>query len=384
MTRSIPAACAAVLLATVPGFAAAASESKVNPVLATADANVWVKLHEAAKQDPVSFMRQVHAGSCLDTKRSRIVIFGSDTHDMNWDNSPLIFDIPTATWSRAYSNDDKATYAVNAEGLPVAGVAGDHPWAMHTFGAVTYDADRDEMVVCAFGPHCANGVLKERWEKIGRHPTWTYSFAEERWRPLACPAKPVFAGACAWDADRKVVIAYGGPGLLELGGEPRQWTQVDSKSLCGIHNNAVYDSRNKAFVSFGSWGNSDDVIVYRPAGAGGGKEHRKMPTPGLRPPPDQHNPMCFHAGLGKVVVVVDRAAAGEKPDKATSAETWLYDVAADAWTQLPTATLPFACSMNYNLHYDPRHEACVLVVGQYGHPTTVYGLKLRPGRDTAR
>ena len=384
MRRSTAVCCAAILLAAMSGGSAASADPKVNPTLAAAASNVWVKLHEEAKDDPVRFMRQVHAGSCLDTRRSRIVIFGSDTHDMNWDNGPLFFDIPSATWSRAYPNDDKATYAVNAEGLPVAGEVGDHPWAMHTFGAVTYDAGRDEMVVCAFDPHCANGVLKERWAKIGRHPTWTYSFADKRWRPLGCAATPVFAGACAWDADRMVVIAYGEPGLWELGGEPRQWTKIAGKALCGIHNNAVYDTKHKAFVSFGSWGNSNDVIVYRPAGPGGEIEHRKMPTPGLRPPADQHNPMCFDPGLGKVVVVVDRAAEGAKPDKATAAETWLYDLGADAWTQVPTATLPFPCGMNYNMHYDPRHEACVLVVGQYMHPTTVYGLKLRPGRDTAR
>ena len=371
-----------ILLAAMPVLAASSAEPHLNPTLAAAESNVWVKLHTQAQGDPGRFMRQAHAGSCLDTKRSRIVIFGSDTHDMNWDNSPLVFDIVAATWSRAYPNDDKSTYAVNAEGLPVAGTAGDHPWAMHTFGAVAYDPDRDEVVVCAIDPHCANNVLKERWAKIGRHPTWTYSCAEERWRPLACPATTFFASACVWDADRKVVVGYGDRGLWELGGEPRQWTKIEGKPLCGIHNNAVYDSRHKALVNFGSWGNSNDVIVYRPAGPDRPMEHRKMPTPGLRPPPDQHNPMCFDAGLGKVVVIVDRVPEGAKPDKATSAETWLYDLGSDTWTQVPTATLPFACGMNYNMHYDPRHEACVLVVGQYQHPTTVYGLKLRSGHET--
>jgi hypothetical protein len=86
--------------------------------------------------------------------------------------------------------------------------------------------------------------------------------------------------------------------------------------------------------------------------------------------------MCFDPGSGKVVVVVDRTLA----EKKAQAETWLYDVAADAWTQLPNATLPFGCGMNYNMEYDPGHEVCLLVTGGYRQPTAVHALRIDLGK----
>ncbi|OPX22239.1 MAG: hypothetical protein B1H04_05340 [Planctomycetales bacterium 4484_123] len=75
----------------------------------------------------MAFRRQAHGGSCFDTKRGRLVLFGSNTHGRTWMNSPLFFDPVTTTWSRAYDDDKPETYTVNAEGIPVAGSRGDHP-----------------------------------------------------------------------------------------------------------------------------------------------------------------------------------------------------------------------------------------------------------------
>ena len=53
-----------------------------------------------------------------------------------------------------------------------------------------------------------------------------------------------------------------------------------------------------------------------------------------------------------------------------------WDGNADAWTQLPDATLPFGCGMNYNMEYDPGHKACLLVTGGYGQPTAVWAIRV--------
>jgi hypothetical protein len=106
-------------------------------------------------------------------------------------------------------------------------------------------------------------------------------------------------------------------------------------------------------------------------------EHRLMPTPGLCPPKDQHAPMAFVPEIGRTVVLVDRAMeSAEKASKAV-AETWLYDVAADRWTQLPEATLPFGCGMNYNMVYDSHHKCLLLVTGDYGQPTAVWAMRVQ-------
>jgi hypothetical protein len=107
--------------------------------------NVWVKLQELPADASTQFVRQEHGGSCFDTKRGRLVLFGSNTHGRDWHNSPRFFDPAAAAWSQPYADDEFSTYAVNQEGIAVAGTNGDHPWTTHTFGTVVYDAARDEI-----------------------------------------------------------------------------------------------------------------------------------------------------------------------------------------------------------------------------------------------
>jgi len=185
--------CGAALAASVglAGPAAAdATEPRLNPELVHLKPNVWWKFHEQQPEDEVRFRRQGHGGSCFESKRGRLILFGSDTHGRDWTNSPLVFDPIVKKWTRNYSNDDRSTYSVDRDGIPVAGKKRDHPWAMHTFGAVLYDPHRDEMIVASFPGHMVPGrftdSVKELWPNITRFPTWTYSPASKKWRPLEC------------------------------------------------------------------------------------------------------------------------------------------------------------------------------------------------------
>ena len=382
--RGLGIGMACVLVTLVAAKGLCGGQREASPKLMGLLPNTWVKLHEQQPGDAVRFQRQEHGGSCFDSRRGRLVLFGSNTHGRDWTNSPLLFDPVECTWTRLYPDDPKATYSVNADGLPVAGEKGNHPWAMHTFGTVVYDPERDEMVVCCYDAHMAPGrftdALKEVWGKVKRHPTWTFCFEKREWRALACEAAHFFPYAAVYDSDRRVVVGCRPDGIYELGGGPRTWKQAGrggsrTAPTLGWHTNAAYDSKNKAVVVFGSNEDSNDVAVYRP----GTGEYRKMPTPGVRPPKDQHCPMCFDPGSSRVVVVVDRKLDGETGKKA-QAETWLYDVAADAWTQLMGATLPFGCGMDYNMAYDPNDRVCLLVTGTYGQPTAVWALRIEAGK----
>jgi hypothetical protein len=342
-------------------------------------ANRWVEVHRQREGDTVRFWRQEHGGSCFDSRRGRLILFGSNTHGEDWENSPLIFDTQTLQWSRLYPWDEVGTYTVTAEGLPVAGPRGDHPWAMHTFGAVEYDPERDEMVVCSYPEHLKPGrftdALAGVWDKVKRHPTWVLELGSGRWRPLACPAVHFFPYCTVYDSKRKVIVGYRPEGVFELSGEPREWKRVETKGYLGYHTNSAYDAANEVVVVFGSNENANDVVVYRP-----GAEHGVRPTPGVRPPKDQHAPMCYEPRSQRVVVVVDAPEAAER----TEAQTWLYDTAADAWQQLPAATLPFPLGMNYTMEYDPGHGVCLLVArtpGEGGWATAVLALRVeRPGQ----
>ncbi len=333
----------------------------------------WIKVHQQRRGDAVVFRRQAHGGSCLDVHRDRLILFGSDTHGRDWTNSPLCFDLKKRRWVRLYPNDPAETYTVTGQGIPVAGSRGDHPWAMHTFGAVVYDPVRQEMIVASAPRHMVPGrfthVMKKLWPQVKRFPTWVLDCKTDRWRWLPCKPVDFFPHSAAFDTDRGVVLGFRSSGIFQLAGRPRQWQQLSRRVfLRGWHNNCVYDSRHKALVVFGHNKNRNDVEVFYPATG----RHRLMPTPGVRPAPDQHNPMAFHAQLGLTVVLVDR----RREDGGELTETWLYDPGADRWRQVVTATLPFACGMNYNMEYDPRRRLLWLVTGTYRRPTTVWALRL--------
>src|SRR5262245_8319083 len=89
------------LLVALAGCVPAASRP-VNPRLVLLPAGRWVEIHRQQPTDAVRFHRQWHGGSAFDTRRGRIVLFGSDTHGHDWTNSPLFFDVASLKWTRAY------------------------------------------------------------------------------------------------------------------------------------------------------------------------------------------------------------------------------------------------------------------------------------------
>ncbi|MCG3181162.1 MAG: hypothetical protein BIFFINMI_03537 [Phycisphaerae bacterium] len=378
---------AAVLIAVLIGPAlsalaedqpttAPADRPVVNKRLADMPPNVWLKFHEQGEGD-VRFQRQAHGGSCMDTKRDRLILFGSNTHGKNWYNTPFFFDPVAERWTQLYPPDARATYKVTDAGLPVAGADGDHPWATHTFGTVEYDPSRDEMVVACYPGHMIPGrfsnSMTDLWPKVKKFPTWVLDFKTDKWTPLPCDAVHFFPQSACFDTDRNVVLGYRPDGVWELGGQPRTWTRkTKSVNLPGWHSNSVYDAKVKAMVTFGRQTNANDIDAYFVKTG----EIKLMPTPGVRPPKDQHNPMAFDPSIGMTVVVIDRTPEAEQGAKPrTVSETWCYDLAADAWTQAPTATLPFGCGMDFNMEYDPAQKCLLLVTGDPA-PPTVWALRI--------
>jgi len=369
------------LIPLLPGFARGEGPG-LNPRLVKLSPGRWVKVHEQKKGDAVQFRRQAHGGSCFDAKRGRLVLFGSDTHGRNWENGPLRFDVARERWTRAYPHDPRSTYAVSADGIGVAGKGGERPWAMHTFGAVLLDPARDEMLIASWPGHMVPGrftnSMKDLWPKVTRFPTWALDLKTGRWRPLPCKPVHFFPYCAAVDSHRNVVLGYRPDGIYELSGRPREWKRLTKRVfLGGWHNNCVYDAGRRALVVFGNNKNRNDVEVFFPAAG----SHRLMPTPGRRPPKDQHNPMAYEPRIARTVVLVDRPAAGASPKPNAVAETWLYDLATDSWTPVPTATLPFGLGMNYNMEYDPNHRCLLLVTGGRTEegPTSVWALRLEAG-----
>lgn len=354
---------------------------RLNPCLLDLPKGKWILIHRQKENDSVRFHFQPHGGAAFDTKRGRLVLIGSDTHSdlysKDWLNGPHLFDVARLRWMNFYRNDALVTYQVNHFGVPIAGYNGDHPWPMHTYGAVTYHAGRDEIVVSSHPGHLAPNqfidTVAHLWRRIKHHPTWVLSFKTNRWSTLRARPQSFFLHSTTLDSHRGVIVGYRSDGVYELAGPPRKWRRVIRKGLLGIHSNSVYDSKHRVVVVFGNRPVSNSVVQYSPAT----RTQRRMPTPGLRPPKDRHAPMAFHSGLGKTVVLVDQVPEWAKQDRsAQSTGTWLYDAGKDAWGRIESAQLPMSLGMNYNLVYDPAHKLLLLVTKGKGFRPAVWALRL--------
>jgi hypothetical protein len=256
--------------------------------------------------------------------------------------------------------------------LAVAGSEGAHPWAMHTFGAVTYDPAADRIVVASYPSHMQPGLftnaLADVWPAVRRHPTWLFDPGSGEWTALAGEPVHFSPYSIEYDSTRNLVLGYRQDGVYELSLATQQWSQVATPGLLGWGSNAVYDSGQQALVVFGSHDKGNDVVAYWPESG----RHRVMPTTGPRPRGGCYVPLAYHAELGRTVALID----GTTEAGATMAETWLYDLGDDRWQRVETADLPFAVGMNYNLEYDSIHRVLLLVAAPPNEPIAVWALRL--------
>lgn len=341
-------------------------DDRVNPQLLELPRGRWVKLHDSAQAaDPTQrVVRQAHGGSAFDTRRGRLILFGSDTHGEDWSNAIRMFDLVSLRWTQAHADNPPETYRVNEDGVPVAGVDGRHPWAMHGFGALDYDARQDRLVVATWPDHLRPGRFTDAmapvWNSIRVHPTWLYSFSEGAWRYMTSAPARFFASAIVYDSHRGLFVGQAEDGFYEFT-PTAGWHKVADGGLLSWGSNAVYDSRQRAVVVFGSHERRNDVAVFYPET----RRHGLMPTPGSRPPATRYVPMAFHEAAGQTAVVVDMGKRNNsEAGKDRTSETWLYDLGADRWKRIASASLAFGIGMNFNLEYDPRHRLLLLVADE--------------------
>jgi hypothetical protein len=351
----------------------------LNEKLLNLVSNRWVKIHSSKNE---KFNRQVHAGIAYDSKRGRILIFGSDTHNTNWDNSVHEFDPYAETWTTHYQNAPKETYRADDLGRAVCGSDRLLPWAMHSFDNIVYDPKLDAVIVTAFPGH---NPIKKKIPAAKVHPTWIYDLKSRTWRTFENEGKPsptFFAAASAYDSHRDVIVGYKSGGVWELGPERSAWMKATGESHHVIHFNMDYDSKHKCLLVFGDFKNSNVVWIYRPGPEPGDKGTWGKRVPGGDPcPPDQHFPVAFDEQNGVFLLVPDNnePALKQKGRKrflpARSAGTFVYDPETNRYTRIREADLP-PQKMNYMMVYDRFHKVFLLVTGDWKRPLTVWALKL--------
>ncbi|WJW74432.1 hypothetical protein QVG61_07860 [Thiohalobacter sp. IOR34] len=361
-----------------PGTTPAATAA---PDYAALPANRWVVIHTETGR----WRRQEHAGAAYDSHRGTLLLFGSNTHGKNWDNSVREFDPQRLRWTRHYPPSPRDSYRLDAAGHPVAGPADNpRPWAMHSYDGLVYDPGSDSLIVAAAANH---HPLRRRFE-IRRQPVWRYDLTSHRWQPFdrhQGKMPTFFDAATAYDSWRRLPLLYKF-GIWELDRGSEQWRKATGKHHHNSHFNLVYDSLHQVFAAFGSARLTNSVWLYHPGKAAGEAGRWEERQPGGDPcPPDQHIPVAFHPEQGVFVLVVDDNQVYRRPNgrlrlrsKAKSSGTYVYDLDSNRYRRLPQADLP-AQGMNYMLVYASRQKVLLLVTGDWRRPPSVRALRLDLG-----
>lgn len=377
--RVLPGLAVAGWLAAWGGGAAAAGEAgrPLNARLLALKPNAWTLLAQPAKAD---WRRQTHAGIAYDAKRGTLLVFGSNTHGLDWDNAVHEFDPATARWTTHYPPAPRESYRADAAGRAIAGSGRLLPWAMHTYDNVVYDPGLDAVIVSALPEH---NPIRKKVPEARVHPTWIYDLKTRQWRIFGNGRKPYpkfFAGASAYDPHRDVVAAYKS-GMWEIGPDRVEWKRATPERHHRMHFTMDYDLRHRKFVVFGDYHNSSEVWAYAP-GARAGERGTWTRQQAASCPPGQHFPVAYDSARGVFVLVVDDTPYAEdskgrrKPvARARSSGTYVYDLGRDHCTRLPGADLP-PLGMNYMMVYDRLHRVFLLVTGDHGKPAAVRALKL--------
>lgn len=352
----------------------------LNPRLATLKSNTWNLLAQPAE---THWRRQSHAGLAYDSQRGTLLIFGSNTHGLDWDNEIHEFDPVTERWATHYPRAPKESYRADGAGNAIAGTDRLLPWAMHTYDNIVYDPRLDALLVSALPEH--NPIRKKRPE-AKNHPTWIYDLKTRQWRIFDNGGKPYpsfFAAASAYDSDRDVIAAYKF-GMWEIGPERSQWKKASVEKHHKMHYTMDYDAKHKKFVVFGDYDNRNAVWTYSPGARAGDKGtwEKKVPQ-GESCPRGQHFPVAYSSEQGVFLLVVDDTRFEEdkkgrhKPTaRARSSSTFVYDLGRNRCVRLPDAGLQ-PLGMNYMLAYDRFHKVFLLVTGDHGKPATVWALRLK-------
>ena len=333
--------------------------------------NRWVEYQRGQQGD---WTRQGHSGMTFDTARGVLIVFGSDSHNQNWDNTVHEFDPLNRRWQTHGDPSPRQTYRLDAQGRPIAGSDdGPRPWAMHTYDLVEYDRLRGAVIVVSPIDHTPAP------QPIGRvvdQPAWVYWPAEQRWEMhdnRGAPNPKLFGAALTYDTNRDVIIGYG-KSLWELGPDRGTWQKIPVPGHHSMHHTAVFDTRRGAMFVFGGYRASCEVWRYAPGPVVGAAGTWSSAKPASGPCPALSSvPVAFDGKAGVFLVVANDATS--EGSHATAASTYVYDPEQARFIQLPEADLP-AIGMNYMLAWDPRFGAFYLVTGRPDTPVTVWALRL--------
>ena len=326
-------------------------------------ANAWTRI--SAGNDG-GWSRQGHAGMAYDSNRGSLLIFGSDSHGEDWDNTIHEFMPALREWRTLGRSAGADTYAVNEDGQAVAGTQSPQPWAMHTYDGVEYDPKLDALIVASTIDH-----TPVKLAGIGPQRTWIYERPKDQWRVLDPKGNQVpglFSPALAYDELRDTFVLCK-HGVWELGPTRSGWHRVSPCQHCDLHQTLVYDSRRGQLVLFGAYEASPEIWAYRPGQLPEtGGEWTRLGSKAC--PPMTTTPVAYDRRADRFILV-------EKPPGASSEQeyrTYAYDAEAGACAEI-AASAPATGHMNFMMVWHRDLEVSLLVTGDATSDVEVWAFR---------
>ncbi len=212
------------------------------------------------------------------------------------------------------------------------------PSPVLTFNQACYDSTRRRIVYFAGGRTFALDPASNTWTDL-----------KPATNPTACDA---LAGASqCYDPVNDEMLLFGGGLAFNLEGAARTWLydckknewqrprDIGPEPPPRCTSPIVYDPATQSMVMFGGYDQAaalNDTWVYHCADR---RWEKRTPNPS---PPPMFDPAAAVLPGGRVVVCGPNAMVGTRTHGATwdNKETWVYDVAKDAWTPLANTAMP--------------------------------------------
>lgn len=349
----------------------------LNRDLLTLPVNQWVEIYPRHPKKSVfpnlfsgiNWHRQSHAGMTFTGNRGTLLIFGSDSHGENWDNTVHEFSPLTLEWIDHYTASPKETYRTDKRGVAIAGENDLFPWAMHTYDSISYVPELGSLVVTSQTDHTPAPTELAKYARI--NPTWLYDLESKKWNILMQENGPsFFASGSSYDSLTASLWSYRQNQLWLLDAKSRQWKIIpgNHNTDLSMHFTMVTDTKRHQFVFFGNYNKSNSLWVYTPSISPGqeGRWENKQPGGDICPKA-KHFPVAYDSHQSVFLLVPD-----ETTEKSV---TLVYTPDTNKYIKIIGADMP-ANGMNYMMEYDPYHRLFYLVTGDWRKPLTVWALHL--------
>lgn len=283
--------------------------------------------------NPINIV-QAWSGATVDTKRSRMLIWGGGHNDY-YGNEMYALDLPSLSMKRIIDPSPTTSQANCLPELPDG-----TPTSRHTYDGMAYIAHADAFMSLngGIGP-CG----------IADQTTWTYNFATGKWAhdPSISPATYGRGTMTAYDAATKQVFVKDQRYFFSYSVETGAYTKLNTEyQAVDYHLSATIDPKRRQFVMVGNGVQVIDLNTY------------KMTTLNTTNAPElvtsQHAPGVAYDP------VADRIVAWRG-----GSEVWALNMDTGVWTQVATNAGPttpaYVMGVFGRWDYIPAYKVFVLV-----------------------